>query len=141
MAESFGTNRGYAAYQTGSRVSHNDIRTEELSPERVNFTSDDELQKLIASQKTRIKVVGCGGAGNNTLNRISEVGIKGIQTIALNTDAQDLLYTTADRKVLIGKELTRGLGAGSNPRIGEESAKESEHELKKAMEGADMIFL
>ncbi|MBI2145725.1 cell division protein FtsZ [Candidatus Woesearchaeota archaeon] len=141
MAESFGTNSGYAAYQTVSRVSHNDIRTEELSPERVNFTSDDELQKLIASQKTRIKVVGCGGAGNNTLNRISEVGIKGIQTIAVNTDAQDLLYTTADRKVLIGKELTRGLGAGSNPRIGEESAKESEHELKKAMEGADMIFL
>lgn len=143
MAETFGNNSGYASqYQNTARpLSHNDIRTEEISHDKVNFTSDEELQKLIASQRTRIKVVGCGGAGNNTLNRISEVGIKGIQTIAINTDAQDLLYTTADRKVLIGKELTRGLGAGSNPRIGEESAKESEHELKKAMEGADMVFL
>src|SRR3989338_288929 len=96
---------------------------------------------MIASHRTRIKVVGAGGAGNNTIQRIGEVGIKGIETVAINTDAQDLLYTTADKKILIGKELTQGLGAGSNPKIGEEAAKESEHELKKSLEGADMVFL
>ncbi|HLD01109.1 MAG TPA: cell division protein FtsZ [Candidatus Nanoarchaeia archaeon] len=106
-----------------------------------NRSVDEELEQLIASQKTRIKVVGAGGAGNNTINRISEVGINGIQTIAINTDAQDLLYTTCDKKLLIGKQLTHGLGAGSNPKIGEESARESESEIKKLLEGSDMIFI
>lgn len=96
---------------------------------------------MLASHKTRIKVVGCGGAGNNTINRIFEVGIKGVETIAINTDAQDLLYTNSDKKVLIGKELTQGLGAGANPKVGEAAAKENEAELKKAMEGADMVFI
>ncbi len=119
----------------------NRIQAQEISHQKANADIDAELQELIANQKTRIKVVGAGGAGNNTINRISEVGIKGIQTIAINTDAQDLLYTTADKKLLIGKQLTQGLGAGSNPRIGEEAAKESEQELKKLLEGADMIFI
>lgn len=118
-----------------------DIHAEEISHKTANADIDAELERLIASHKTRIKVIGCGGAGNNTINRISEVGIKGIQTIAINTDAQDLLYTSAEKKILIGKELTKGLGAGSNPKIGEEAAKESEHELKKAIEESDMIFI
>jgi cell division protein FtsZ len=112
-----------------------------ISYKRASLDVDAELEQLIASQKTRIKVVGCGGGGNNTINRISEVGIKGIETIAINTDAQDLLYTTADKKLLIGRELTQGLGAGSNPKIGEESAKENEHDLKKLIEGCDMVFI
>jgi cell division protein FtsZ len=112
-----------------------------ISHDRANQAVDDELKQLIASQKTRIKVIGTGGGGNNTINRIAEVGIKGIQTIAINTDAQDLLYTTADKKLLIGKELTHGLGAGANPKVGEESARESEHDIKKLMDGADMIFI
>ena len=102
---------------------------------------DEELEKLLSQHKATIKVIGAGGAGNNTINRISEVGIAGSETIALNTDAQDLLYTTADVKILLGKELTKGLGAGSVPKIGEESARESEHELRKAIQGADMIFI
>ncbi len=106
-----------------------------------NIEIDEELERLLASNKTRIKVVGCGGAGNNTINRITEVGIQGIETIAINTDAQDLLYTNSDKKVLIGRELTKGTGAGSNPKVGEEAAKESEAELKHAMEGADMVFV
>ncbi|MEK6950776.1 MAG: cell division protein FtsZ [Nanoarchaeota archaeon] len=122
------------------RIQAEVLTHKELS-KRTNLDIDAELEKLLASQKTRIRVIGCGGAGNNTVNRISEVGIKGIETIAVNTDAQDLLYTSADRKVLIGRELTHGLGAGANPKIGEESAKESELDLKKALEGADMIFL
>jgi len=112
----------------------------EITP-RKNSDIDAELEALLAQQKTRIKVVGCGGGGNNTINRIAEVSIKGAETIAINTDAQDLLYTTADKKILIGKELTRGLGAGSNPRLGEEAAKEQEMELKKAVEQSDMVFV
>lgn len=114
---------------------------DELLRKNNNRDIDAELEKLIANQKTRIKVIGCGGGGNNTINRISEVGIKGIETVGVNTDAQDLLYTRADKKILIGKELTHGLGAGSNPKVGEEAAKENEHELKKLLEGSDLIFI
>ncbi len=118
------------------------FQAEEISSSKAaTMTVDEELQRLIASQKTRIKVIGCGGGGNNTINRIFEVGIKGIETIAINTDAQDLLYTSSDKKLLIGKELTGGLGAGSNPKVGEEAAKESESDLKKLLEGADLIFI
>lgn len=102
---------------------------------------DEELERLLAEHKATIKVVGCGGGGNNTINRMTEVGITGTETIALNTDAQDLLYTTADKKILLGKELTRGLGAGSIPKIGEESAKENEKDIREALTGADMVFI
>jgi len=102
---------------------------------------DEELEKLLAEHKATIKVVGCGGGGNNTINRMTEVGITGAETIALNTDAQDLLYTTADKKILLGRELTRGLGAGAIPKIGEESAKENEKEIREAIAGADMVFI
>ena len=129
----------YDKVQQNSPVA--EIKAQEISHKKVNEDIDAELERLIASQKTRIKVIGCGGAGNNTINRISEIGVKGIETIAINTDAQDLLYTSAERKLLIGRELTHGLGAGSNPRIGEEAAKESEHELKRLLEGCDMIFI
>lgn len=102
---------------------------------------DAELEVLLSKQRASIKVIGCGGGGNNTINRVTEVGIEGAETIALNTDAQDLLYTTADRKILIGKQLTKGLGAGSMPRIGEEAARENEHEIKEKLQGADMVFI
>ncbi|MBU0980357.1 MAG: cell division protein FtsZ [Nanoarchaeota archaeon] len=102
---------------------------------------DAELEQFISAQKATIKVIGTGGGGNNTINRITEVGIAGAESIAMNTDAQDLLYTNADKKILIGRELTKGLGAGSIPKIGEEAARESEHELRKTIEGADMVFI
>lgn len=102
---------------------------------------DQELELLIKAQTAKIKVIGVGGGGNNSLNRMKEIGIKGGELIAVNTDAQDLLYTDADQKILIGRELTQGLGAGSNPRVGEESAKESESEIKKKIAGSDMIFI
>ena len=102
---------------------------------------DAELEEMLNKQKASIKVVGCGGAGNNTINRISEVGVVGAETIAINTDAQDLLYTTADKKILIGKELTKGLGAGGVPKVGEDACREQEHEIKNAIQGADMVFL
>ncbi len=102
---------------------------------------DAELEEILQKQRAAIKVIGCGGGGNNTIERISEVGIEGAETIAINTDAQDLLYTTADKKILIGKELTGGLGAGSIPKIGEEATWESEHDVKQALAGADMVFI
>ncbi|MFT4343431.1 MAG: cell division protein FtsZ [Candidatus Woesearchaeota archaeon] len=102
---------------------------------------DEELEQLLQTQNAKIRVIGSGGGGNNTIDRISEVGILGAETVAVNTDAQDLLYTTADRKILIGKEVTKGLGAGSNPKMGEEAARESEQEIKKSIEGADMVFV
>jgi len=117
------------------------FRAEEVSNKRANIEIDEELERMLAAQKTRIKVIGCGGGGNNTINRIAEVGIKGVETIAINTDAQDLLYTNCDKKLLIGRELTHGIGAGSNPKIGEEAAKENEADLKKLIDGSDMIFI
>ncbi len=102
---------------------------------------DEELRALLSKQLARIKVVGVGGAGNNTINRITEIGIKGAEIIAVNTDAQDLLYAHARKKILIGKEITAGLGAGSQPKIGEESAKENESELRKMLQDSDMVFV
>lgn len=102
---------------------------------------DRELEQLIQKQKAKIKVVGVGGGGGNSLSRMREIGIKGGELIAINTDAQDLLYANADQKILIGKELTQGLGAGSNPKVGEESAKESEQEIRKKISGSDMVFI
>jgi len=135
------SNQSYTKVQPVNTPVRPQIRAEEVSHKNANFDVDEELERLIANQKTRIKVIGCGGGGNNTINRISEVGIKGIETIAMNTDAQDLLYTSADKKLLLGKQLTGGLGAGSNPRIGEEAAKENEQDIKKLLESADMVFL
>lgn len=102
---------------------------------------DKELAELIKKQAAKIKVVGVGGGGGNSLSRMREIGIKGGELIAINTDAQDLLYANADQKILIGRELTHGLGAGSNPKVGQEAAKESESEIKKKISGADMVFI
>lgn len=106
-----------------------------------NHEIDEQLEELIEQRKAEIKVIGSGGAGNNTISRLVDVGIEGCETIAMNTDAQDLLYANADQKVLIGKDLTEGLGAGADPKVGEESAKESQQKIKKAVEGSDMVFI
>ena len=102
---------------------------------------DVELKKLLESKKAHIKIVGSGGAGNNTVSRLMQVGVVGAEAVVLNTDAQDLLYSDADLKVLIGKELTGGLGAGADPKIGEEAAKESRNDIKKIVDGTDLVFV
>jgi cell division protein FtsZ len=89
----------------------------------------------------RIVVVGTGGAGNNSVTRLTDVGVRGANTIAINTDVKQLVTSRADKKILIGKELTRGLGAGGYPETGKKAATESEREIKKAMENADMLYL
>ncbi|MBU0635962.1 cell division protein FtsZ [Candidatus Micrarchaeota archaeon] len=103
--------------------------------------NDEDLVKLLEVSQAKISVVGVGGGGCNTLERMSEVGIEGAKTFAVNTDAQDLLSTTSDRKLLIGKKLTRGLGSGSNPSVGESAAKESIDDLKESLEKSDLIFV
>jgi cell division protein FtsZ len=102
---------------------------------------DKSLEEMLASRRTSVKVVGIGGSGNNTLSRMFEIGIKGAELIAINTDAADLLCTPADKKILIGKELTNGLGAGADPVVGEAAAKEQEQEIKEALQGSDMVFI
>jgi len=103
--------------------------------------TDEDLRKLLETRKAEIKVMGVGGAGNNTISRMMQVGVVGAQIIAANTDAQDLLYTDADKKVLLGKDLTRGLGAGADPNVGMESARESREDIKEALKGGDMVFI
>src|SRR5258706_6177361 len=88
-----------------------------------------------------IKVVGVGGGGTNAVNRMVDAGLKGVEFIAVNTDAQALQMTDADVKLQIGSELTRGLGAGANPEVGYAAANESRDDLKEALKGADMIFI
>lgn len=102
---------------------------------------DDELEELLRDLRTEIVVVGCGGSGSNTISRISEEGITGARLIAINTDAQHLIRTKADKRILIGRQRTRGLGAGSIPQIGEEAALENEEQIVGALEGADMVFI
>ncbi len=113
-----------------------------MEKERGNENAiDKELEDLLQKQGARIKVVGCGGGGGNSVSRMKETGIKGCEIIAVNTDAQDLLYSTVDTKILIGRELTHGLGAGSNPKIGEQAARESEQEIRKKIGDVDMVFI
>ena len=88
-----------------------------------------------------IKVVGVGGAGGAAVNRMKDTGIKGVEFIAINTDAQALRHSKADVKIHIGKETTRGLGAGADPKVGEAAANESAEEIKKSLQGADMAFI
>lgn len=88
-----------------------------------------------------IKVVGIGGGGVNAVNRMIEVGLKGVEFIAINTDAQALLMSDADVKLDVGRELTRGLGAGANPDVGKNAAEDHRDEIEEVLKGADMVFV
>lgn len=105
-------------------------------------TSDDaELEQVLATLKTNIKVVGCGGGGCNTINRCVEAGIIGAEFYACNTDAQHLLMVHSPHKILLGKKMTRGLGAGALPQVGEDAAKEAEDSLRNSLMGSDLVFI
>lgn len=113
----------------------------QVLPTRAVRSDDDELSSMLGSMMTQVKVIGCGGGGTNTVARCVEAGVDHVDFIACNTDAQHLLTIRAPRKILLGKRTTRGLGAGSLPQVGEEAAKEAEPELRKALQGADMVFI
>ncbi|NLP37492.1 MAG: cell division protein FtsZ [Firmicutes bacterium] len=92
-------------------------------------------------QFAQIKVIGVGGGGCNAVNRMIEAGLRGVEFIAVNTDAQALYMSSAEHKLQIGEKLTKGLGAGANPEIGMQAAEESREEIKESLKGADMIFV
>src|SRR5215468_7613750 len=88
-----------------------------------------------------IKVVGVGGGGGNAVNRMIDAGLKGVEFVAVNTDAQALLVSDADVKLDIGRQLTRGLGAGSDPDVGRQAAEDHRDEIEEVLKGADMVFV
>jgi cell division protein FtsZ len=102
---------------------------------------DEEILKIAAQLDVSIKIIGCGGGGSNTINRCVEAGMSGAQLCAINTDAKHLLAIHAPKKILIGKNITRGLGAGAIPQVGEAAAKENEREIRDFLTGANIVFV
>ena len=118
-----------------------DVKRAQSAERRPYSASDEDIIKVLEESKAKIRVFGCGGAGGNAINRMKESNIDGIELIAVNTDAQALLENMSDKKILVGRKLTKGLGAGSEPQIGEAAAKESKTELEKEIKGGDLIFI
>jgi cell division protein FtsZ len=111
------------------------------SPMPIIGDTDRELLEILQELKTNIVVLGCGGSGSNTIQRISEEGIIGAELYAINTDAQHLLNIHVKKKILIGRNRTKGLGAGSLPAIGQDAANESKSAIEKAVGNADLVFI
>lgn len=102
---------------------------------------DEEIAKFLEDTRQKIYVVGAGGSGSNTLDRLFDLGSQGSTLIAMNTDAKHLLKVRANRKVILGKKVSGGRGAGSNPQVGEEAAKEAVSEIKGALQDASLVFI
>lgn len=111
------------------------------APASALTADDEEILKIAAQLDVSIKIIGCGGGGSNTVNRCVEAGISGAQLCAINTDAKHLLAIHAPKKILIGKNVTRGLGAGAIPQVGEAAAKENEREIRDFLNGANIVFV
>ena len=135
----FGSEEREDSRETEESLTNFNARSSALETEDIRKKIRDEFG--IDSYQARIFVIGVGGMGSNVVNKISRMGIKGALTVAVNTDAAHLAMIKADRKLLIGKELTRGLGAGGSPELGRKAAEESRQELKELLKGADMVFL
>ncbi len=112
-------------------------------PNQNEFSSpdDEELLKFIELARPKIYVVGAGGSGSNTIARMSEMNIEGATLVAMNTDAQHLTRIRSQRKLLLGKKATRGLGAGSDPKLGEEATQESREEIRHMIGDAQLVFI
>ena len=100
-----------------------------------------EFQKEEQSSFASIKVVGCGGGGNNAVNRMVDAGLRGVEFISINTDRQALMLSNAQTKIHIGEKITKGLGAGAVPEVGRRAAEESREEIAQALKGADLVFV
>src|SRR6056297_3520240 len=124
-----------APSNTGSSPSPDDVSTS-------GTMTDEELASVVTDLETKITVVGCGGAGGNTVTRMAEAGIHGAKLVAANTDAQHLATEVdADEKILIGRQRTGGRGAGSVPKIGEEAAQENLEDINNSIDDSDMVFI
>jgi len=111
----------------------------ETSP--VLSPDDEELAKIAAQLDVSIRIIGCGGGGSNTINRLVESGVSGAQLCAINTDAKHLLSIHAPKKILIGRNVTKGLGAGALPEVGEAAARENEGDIRQFLSGANILFI
>ena len=107
----------------------------------IDYFKQAEEEFGFSLKKARIVVFGCGGAGQNTITRLNEMGIQGAHTVSINTDAKALTVGKADKKILLGKEITRGLGAGGYPEVGKKAAEEARNEIKEALAEADLVFV
>jgi cell division protein FtsZ len=112
-----------------------------VSPMPIIGDTDKELEEVLRELKTNIVVIGCGGSGSNTIQRIHEEGIIGAEMYAINTDAQHLYNIKVSKKILIGRSRTKGLGAGSLPQLGQDAAQESKGAIEKAVGNADLVFI
>ncbi|MHA1908372.1 MAG: cell division protein FtsZ [Candidatus Thorarchaeota archaeon] len=108
---------------------------------RDHSRSERPMSPSLDMGQARIVVIGCGGAGNNTVKRLMTIGVQGAECIAINTDRQHLAVTTAHRKLLIGEKITRGLGAGGYPHVGQAAAEESAQQLSELLRDADLVFI
>ncbi len=124
-----------------SRKAEKEDVAEKKGERRDASADDEELEEVLSDLKTEIKIIGVGGGGCNTINRMSEEGIQGAKLIAANTDAQHLLTVHAERKILLGKRKTRGLGAGALPQVGREACEEAREDLADLLEGTDLVFV
>ena len=106
-----------------------------------NNPNFDQSREILPSQSAKIEVIGVGGGGSNAVNRMINSDLDGVSFRVLNTDAQALLQSAAESRVQLGQNLTRGLGAGGNPSIGQKAAEESKEELQQALEGSDLVFI
>ena len=122
-------------------IKESENRIDKKNSLKINSRIDEELIKIMKESRAEIFVVGTGGAGNNTISRLNEIGIEGATTMTVNTDAQDLYHSKSENKILLGKQTCGGLGAGGVPEVGEECAEESEDEIRNALDGADMVFV
>ncbi len=102
---------------------------------------DDELRRLVESLRIGITIVGCGGGGSNTINRLTKTGITGATLVAANSDARHLLAIRSPNKIILGKVLTKGLGAGAIPEVGRKAAEEAQEELRQYIDGSRVVFI
>ncbi len=119
----------------------NGMSVNDLPQDIIVSKEDEELLKFIETTRPKIYVVGTGGSGCNTLTRMYQIGIEGVSFIGMNTDVRHLVKIKADKKILLGKKVTKGMGAGSCPKVGEEAAKESEGEIANALSEGTLVFV
>jgi cell division protein FtsZ len=117
------------------------FQKEEVSVPTMTSAEDEELRALVESLRIKISIIGCGGGGSNTVRRMFQGGVEGVKLVAANTDARHLLSIQSHHKVLMGRNMTKGLGSGSLPEIGQRAAEESENDLWKYVDGQNIVFI
>ncbi|RLJ01778.1 MAG: cell division protein FtsZ [Candidatus Aenigmatarchaeota archaeon] len=136
-----------STFGSEEKIDEQKTESEEINIyDREKMSTEDLQQKIkeefeLDGYKAKILIIGVGGMGSNVVTKITDMGIKGAQTVAVNTDAAHLVISKADRKILLGRDFTKGLGAGGEPEVGRKAAEESKNELRDLLKDANMVFL